>query len=93
MDGSIDWLRPPHFDSPSVFAAILDDRKGGRYRVAPRENGARHKQFHWPITNVRAPRFPRPDGIGEVVDHMPVGEAGGTPADQLARRARAAHGE
>ena len=35
MDGSIDWLCTPYFDSPSVFAAILDDQKGGRFRISP----------------------------------------------------------
>ena len=35
MNGSIDWFCCPHFDSPSVFAAILDDKKGGRFQIAP----------------------------------------------------------
>lgn len=40
MDGSIDWFCFPHFDSPSVFAAILDDRKGGRFKIAPADGDA-----------------------------------------------------
>ncbi len=92
MDGSIDWLCLPHFDSPSVFAAILDDEKGGRFRIAPPGEGFRRKQHYWPNTNVLITRFLHPDGIGEVVDYMPVGGAGGHPADQLVRRARVVSG-
>lgn len=34
-NGSIDWFCFPHFDSPSVFGAILDEKIGGHFRITP----------------------------------------------------------
>ena len=75
MDGSIDWLCLPHFDSPSVFAAILDDKIGGRFKISPMTEGVTRKQFYWPDTNVLISRFLSPDGVGEITDFMPVTSA------------------
>jgi GH15 family glucan-1,4-alpha-glucosidase len=72
MNGSIDWFCFPYFDSPSVFAAILDDQKGGRFRIAPTVDGVTHKQFYYPESNVLVTRFLAADGVGQVVDYMPV---------------------
>jgi GH15 family glucan-1,4-alpha-glucosidase len=71
-EGSIDWLCFPHFDSPSVFGALLDDRKGGHYQICPASGGVTYKQLYWPDTNVLVTRFLTPDGVGEVVDYMPI---------------------
>src|SRR5437870_7135677 len=84
-DGSIDWLCLPQFDSPSVFAAILDDRKGGRFQIGPVSDEFRHKQFYWPDTNVLITRFLHADGVGELEDYMPVGGSGPVP-DAVIRR-------
>ena len=92
LDGSVDWLCLPRFDSPSVFGAILDADTGGRFRIAPTATGAlRQKQSYWPDTNVLITRFLHPDGIAEVEDYMPVG-SGAEPAAQLVRRVRVVRG-
>ncbi len=94
VDGSIDWLCIPSFDSPSVFAAILDDKKGGRFRVSPIGDDVTCKQFYWPETNVLATRFLAPDGAAELTDFMPAGRAvsGGDHHHQLIRRITAVRG-
>lgn len=93
INGSIDWFCVPSFDSPSVFAAILDDQKGGRFEIAPQGEGTRTKQFYWPETNVLVTRFLSPDGVGEVIDFMPVGLPRESPwQDQLIRRVRVTRG-
>src|SRR3989440_11165170 len=74
-DGTIDWFCCPHFDSPSVFASILDAEKGGRFRIAPVGEGWRSKQLYFPDTNILITRFLHPDGVAEVQDFMTVVEA------------------
>ncbi|MEX2491237.1 MAG: glycoside hydrolase family 15 protein [Nitrospirales bacterium] len=73
MNGSIDWFCYPHFDSPSVFGAILDHAKGGLFTIAPVSDGVKSKQYYWPDTNVLVTRFHTPTGVGRVIDFMPVG--------------------
>ena len=72
-NGSIDWFCFPRFDSPSVFASILDQQKGGYFRISPAASeGVVCKQLYWPETNVLITRFLSEDGVGEVIDYMPV---------------------
>ncbi|MGW5283288.1 glycoside hydrolase family 15 protein [Streptomyces collinus] len=70
-DGTIDWYCCPSFDDPSVFAAILDAERGGRFELAAAVP-ARTKQFYFPDTNVLITRFFTEEGVGEVQDFMPV---------------------
>jgi GH15 family glucan-1,4-alpha-glucosidase len=72
MNGSIDWFCCPNFDSPSVFASILDDNEGGMFRIAPISPQATTKQFYWPETNVLVTRFLSEEGVGEIIDFMPI---------------------
>src|SRR5919106_893822 len=70
-DGTIDWLCLPAFDSPSVFASILDDERGGHFILRPAEYTRSH-QLYLPGTNVLLTRFITPEGVAEVLDFMPI---------------------
>jgi len=71
-DGTIDWYCPERFDSPSVFASILDAERGGHFRIEPVRDHHTTKQLYHPDTCVLITRFLTPDGVGEVQDFMPI---------------------
>ena len=91
MDGSVDFLSFPDFDSPTVFAALLDSEKGGRFQIAPVLEGARQKQIYLPDSQILLTRFLAADGVAEISDFMPIYEMG--HAHDIVRRAKCVRGE
>jgi len=93
-DGSIDWFCCPRFDSPSVFAALLDRERGGYFRIAPEGADYVTRQLYFPDTAILITRFMTPGGVGEVVDFMPVEDAQrATDRHRLVRAVRCVRGE
>jgi GH15 family glucan-1,4-alpha-glucosidase len=70
--GSIDWACLPQLDSPSMFAAILDHRRGGRFRVGPADRWHRGGQRYQHQTNVLETYWEVGEGRLSVVDFMPI---------------------
>ena len=85
QNGSIDWCCLPAFDSPSVFAALLDDRIGGFWSLAPTLE-CNVRQMYLPDTNVLMTRFFADEGMAEVIDFMPIGREAGGPTEQASRQ-------
>src|SRR5215210_4626298 len=71
-DGSIDWACFPRFDSPSVFARMLDERRGGHFAVRPVGRVRATRRQYVEGTNVLVTTFVTEDGTLEVTDCMPV---------------------
>ncbi|HET6699088.1 MAG TPA: glycoside hydrolase family 15 protein [Nocardioidaceae bacterium] len=92
VDGSVDWFCAPRFDSPSIFASLLDARNGGRLRVRPAARSYTTKQLYFPDTAILITRFMTDDGVGEVVDFMPVAGAVVTPRHRLVRMVHCVRG-
>src|ERR1700759_5002446 len=71
-DGTIDFFCCPRFDSPSVFASLLDAERGGYFSIKPAADGYVTRQLYFPDTAMLITRFMTNDGVGEVLDFMPV---------------------
>jgi len=91
IDGSIDFMCFPQFDSPTVFAALLDHKKGGSFKLAPMIGDAHHKQLYLPESNILLSRFLSRDGVAEISDFMPITGLG--HAHAIVRRAKAIRGD
>jgi hypothetical protein len=85
-EGSIDFMSFPSFDSPTIFAALLDRRRGGRFSIAPDLSGSAQKQLHVPDTNVLITRWLSAAGVAEVSDFMPG--RSGSPRSSAGRPGR-----
>jgi len=72
MGGSIDFLCYPDFDSPTVFAALLDDERGGYFQIQPQLPNTRVRQLYLPDTNILLTRFLAEEGVAELTDYMPI---------------------
>ncbi|OLD04915.1 MAG: hypothetical protein AUJ07_02805 [Crenarchaeota archaeon 13_1_40CM_3_53_5] len=70
IDGSVDWYCVPRFDSPSVFASILDTRKGGKFQIAPTGRFSSHQNYR-EETNVLQTTFQTTTGRAVLTDFMP----------------------
>lgn len=70
-NGSIDWYCLPHINSPSIFAGVLDNKKGGQFQIKPVEKFKSHQQYikH---TNVLDTKFKTHSGSLKITDFMPV---------------------
>ena len=95
LDGTIDFYCFPHFYSPSVFAALLDQDRGGFFRFEPQMESVRFKQLYLPDTNILLTRYLSEHAVVELIDFMPVDQDGGSQfayAHQIIRKVKAVKG-
>lgn len=87
-DGRIDFFCQPDFGSPSLFAGLLDEERGGEFRFWVEDGDVQHRQIYLPDTNILLSRFLTRECIGEITDFMPIDGSG-----RIVRRAKAIMGQ
>lgn len=70
-DGSIDWAAAPFIDSPSVFAALLDEQNGGYWSIEPSDEYT-VQQYYVDKTNILCTKFTTKEGVAVVTDFIPL---------------------
>jgi GH15 family glucan-1,4-alpha-glucosidase len=70
IDGSIDWLCLPRFDSSACFANLLGTEENGRWRIAPAGNVVAATRRYRPSTLVLETEFETADGVVRIIDCM-----------------------
>lgn len=91
-NGAIDFMCYPRFDSPSIFCASVDARRGGCFQLQPLLEIVRTRQTYIADTNILLSRFLSADGIAEIASYLDMGE-GGDRLPVLVRRIKAASGD
>src|SRR4051812_45445713 len=92
IDGTIDWFCAPRFDSPSIFGSLLDHDRGGHFSITQKAAVSPPKQLSSPGTAVLVTRFLTEEGVGEVVDFMPLAGTTATDEHRIVRMVRCVRG-
>ena len=74
-NGSIDFLCYPNVDSPTIFARLLDDERGGCFQIQPTFKHRNVRQLYLPDTNILLTRFLADEAVAEITDYMPISES------------------
>jgi GH15 family glucan-1,4-alpha-glucosidase len=91
-DGTLDWFCSPRFDSPSIFASLLDEARGGHFSSRPLDEAFDAKQLYFPDTAILITRFLTEGGVGELIDFMPTSGDSPTNEHRLVRMLRCVRG-
>lgn len=92
LNGDIDFMCFPDFDSPTIFASLLDKKEGGSFSVVPQFESVKTKQLYMPGTAVLLTRFFADEGISELTDYMPVKQTSQNSICSIVRRIKTVRG-
>jgi len=93
LEGAIDFMCFPNFDSPTIFSKLLDHDHGGSFSITPQLKFSRTKQLYIPGTAILLTRFFSDEGISEVTDYMPVTGKTGNSFCAIVRKVKTIRGK